>query len=147
MSKILEVSISVPQHYLLVKCAAASRLGVDLSAMEAAKSLLEFGWWPLWNNTPCKNAIMVGDRVAIYLAAAGNGCIIATAVVESISTWTSTLALHYPLSLKGFHQGYLGLDNYGISLSRWRLKCDDIFCLLLNQGRGGASLLCGECEA
>ncbi|PTT81583.1 hypothetical protein DBR42_17905, partial [Pelomonas sp. HMWF004] len=61
-------SLNDPKHFVLIKQACLDAQGRRVSADAAAKRLLDFGRWPLWQGTRNRRAITAGSRLAVYLA-------------------------------------------------------------------------------
>lgn len=77
-------------HFILIKRGGSTRTGERVTAMEAAKLLLECGLWPLWERTRCRKMLGAGNRVLIYLAGSEVGCgkVVASAVVDAVEPWS-----------------------------------------------------------
>ncbi|AVQ00278.1 hypothetical protein C7S18_23565 (plasmid) [Ahniella affigens] len=101
MARTAEPTKTQVQHFVLIKQPDFLAGGGHLSALEAARQLLDAGMWPLWSRTPCKNLVREGDRVAIYLSGTRNQCVVATAAVQFKQPWSPPFARRYPLALSG----------------------------------------------
>jgi len=92
------VDIDGKIHFALIKRADFDvRTGAKIDALAAAKKLLETGFWPLWDNTPGRIIVGVGDRVCVYLS--GMSKVVATASISKIETWSRAHQSKYPLDL------------------------------------------------
>lgn len=101
-------------YYLLIKREGLGAKGQRLTARQSAVALLEQGIWPLWEHTKNRKAIAAGDLVAVYLSGDGGGKVIASAKVEQVAEWSSSLARAYPLMLDGTPFSVLKLNNIGL---------------------------------
>lgn len=97
------------RHFVLIKQACLDAQGRRLSAEAAAKRLLDFGRWPLWQGTRNRRAITAGSQLAIYLA--GSCEVIATGAVARVEPWSAEYRRTYPLLVDGAPAEVLVLEG------------------------------------
>lgn len=97
------------RHFILIKQACLDAQGRRLSAEAAAKRLLDFGRWPLWQGTRNRRAITAGSQLAIYLA--GSCEVIATGAVARVEPWNAEYRRTYPLQVYGAPADVLVLEH------------------------------------
>lgn len=102
-------SATHPKHFVLIKQACLDAQGRRVSAEAAAKRLLDFGRWPLWQGTRNRRAITAGARLAIYLA--GSCEVIAMGAVARVDLWNAEHRRTYPLLLDGAPAAVLVMED------------------------------------
>jgi len=95
---------NVRSKFLVVKRSGYHKGGRLLSATDAAKEILQVGFWPLFFRSPCRRMVKPGHSILIYLAGGESDCqaVIASAVVKDVIDWDAKVhARLYPLMLDG----------------------------------------------
>ncbi len=87
-------------YFILVKNDCYTNQGSFLTGAESARLLLEKQFWPLWQNTACKEMVKDGDHLLIYIAGQGelSQTVFSSALVKGIKPWDRSWADMCPLS-------------------------------------------------
>lgn len=100
-------------HFILIKHPSETNTGQPLSSTEAARALLDWGFWPLFENTKCRLMVTSGNSVLIYTAGhrADARRVIASAKVADVLQWNRNLSTSCPIFLDGIPVSALALSN------------------------------------
>jgi hypothetical protein len=91
------------EHFILIKHPSELNDCTSVTATEAAKALLDAGFWPLFEGTRCRLMVRAGNKVLIYTAGQGKDSkrFIASATVSEVKVWDRKLAVRCPIFLEG----------------------------------------------
>ncbi|EMN7148708.1 EVE domain-containing protein [Vibrio vulnificus] len=103
-------------YYILIKGDSYLQDGSFINARTATEKLMDSGFWPLYERTPHRRNIKVGDKILFYVSGKRKGAqvILGSATISKIEDWTRKHTAQCPIFSDNIPFTAVGYDDVSV---------------------------------